>query len=78
MCDENGANKILATPTITKGGESLTRETILKVMELINTFQDKFQDHSKCPLTFSLYAKVSFHRVIALVNQRERDLIFKI
>ena len=42
MCDDffrNGANKILATPTITKGGESLTRETTLKLMELINTFQ---------------------------------------
>ena len=44
MCDDffaNDASKILATPTTINGGESLTRENILKLMELINTFQGR-------------------------------------
>lgn len=60
LCDgffANGASKILATPTITNGVESLSRENILKIMELVNAFHDRIQDQSSCPLSFSLLCK---------------------
>ena len=58
ICDgyfKNGVSKILATPTKDKGGKSMSRDGILKLMKLVNSFLSgsgiSFDD--ECPIILS-------------------------